>query len=142
MCASQQIFPEGKCWPGVGLQPFRWGAAKLLVDALALGVPVHVLPVIHAGMDEVLPLRTYVPRTGRDVWVEVGEAVDVRPCVEAWRARERAVLAAAQGAWGDPWPEREEELYVQVNALLEQAMRRTERKLKERMQAEQAARSK
>ena len=135
MCARTQIFPEGKCWPGVGLQPLKWGAAKLLVDSLALGIHVLVVPIIHGGMEDVLPLRTYVPRTGRDVWVEVGEAVDVRPCVKAWRARERAVLAAAEGAWGDPWPEREEELYVQVNALLEEALRRTEQKLRSRMKA-------
>ena len=134
-----QVFPEGKCWPGVGLQRLKWGAAKLLVDTLSLGINVIVVPVIHGGMEDVLPLYTYVPRVGRDVWVEVGEVVDVCGCVEEWRARERLVLSAGGGAWGDPWPEREEELYVAVNSLLEAAMRRTEQQLKKRMEAAKAA---
>ena len=136
---GEQVFPEGKCWPGVGLQPLRWGAAKLLVDTLSAGVDVRVVPVIHSGMEDVLPLYTYVPRVGRDVWVEVGDVVEVRRCVEAWRVRERAVLSAGVGAWGDPWPAREEDLYVQVNALLFDAMRRTEQKLRARMEAAKTA---
>ena len=133
-----QIFPEGKCNPGIGLQRFRWGTAKLLVDTLALGIPVIVVPVIHAGMERVLPLHTYVPRVGCDVWVEIGEAVDVSGVVARWRAEERVVLEAGVGAWGDPWPVREEQLYVVVNEVVEAAMRRTEQRLKERM-AERAS---
>lgn len=134
-----QIFPEGKCWPDVGLQPLKWGAAKLIVDTLATNTPLLVVPVIHGGMEAVLPLHTYMPRVRCEVWVEVGEVVDVSSCVEQWRTRERAVLSGGGGTWGDPWPAREEELYVQVNALLFDAMQRTENKLRARMEAAKVA---
>ena len=135
-----QIFPEGKCHPGVGLQRLRWGAAKLLVDSLAVGVDVWVVPIIHGGMEAVMPLHTHIPRVGCEVWLEVGDTVDVRSVVQAWRERERAVLSAEEGAWGDPWPQREEDLYVEVSAVLEAAMRRTEQRLRERMEAAKAQR--
>ena len=122
------------------MQQLKWGAAKLVVDTLALGTDVLIVPVVHGGMENVLPLLTYVPRVGCDLWLEVGDVVDVRGCVEAWRARERAVLSAGQGAWGDPWPQREEDLYVEVNGLLADALQRTEQKLKARMKAARCAR--
>lgn len=82
-----------------------------------------------------MPLGSWVPRVGCDVWVEVGEVVDVSRVVAAWRLRERAVVESGGGGWGDPWPVREEDLYVEVNAVLQTAMRRTEQKLKARMEA-------
>ena len=127
------IFPEGRCCPhmGMGPQPLKWGAAKLVVQALGLGREVRVLPIMHAGMEEVLPLKGRVPRVGKEVWVCVGEEVDVRGIVERWRQRERE-----NEGWGDPWPPREEELYEDITRHFEAAMRKTGEELSRRIHEE------
>ena len=126
------VFPEGRCFPHPALlpHPLRWGAAVLAVQALALGTDVRVLPVMHCGMEEVMPLyaRIPLPRVGKDVWVLVGEEVDVRGVVERWRKAERA-----NAGWGDPWPQKEEALYAEVARLMEEAMRRTGEELRRRV---------
>jgi len=124
------VFPEGRCCPHSALNPhpLRWGAAKLVVQALALGREVRVVPVMHVGMEAVMPIGGRVPRVGRDVWVLVGEEVEVRGVVERWRMGERA-----NEGWGDPWPMREEELYRELSGLMEAAMRKTGAELKRRL---------
>ena len=130
------IFPEGRCWPhSVPPQPLRWGAGKLVVDCLALGVDVRVVVWMHAGMERVLPLGGWVPRVGQEVWVMVGrEEVDVRGVVERWRRMERANMG-----WGDPWPPPEEELYKEVTQAMEMAMQKTGEELRRRIRQHRAA---
>ena len=100
---AEQIFPEGKCHPGKAMQPFRWGAAALLVASLAhtaqSAQPTLVVPIVHAGMERVLPLHSWLPRVGCEVWVEVGDAVDVSGVVARWRAADRGRGARRSCMW-------------------------------------------
>jgi monolysocardiolipin acyltransferase len=61
------------------LGPFRQGVGKLVCDArrVAGGRDPMVVPIAHAGMEQVLPRGGRVPRVGKTVKVAVGEPVDV-----------------------------------------------------------------
>ena len=145
------VFPQGRCVPYAewgeegeegeeGGEGLKWGAAKLVVDLLALGGDVNVVVWMHEGMEGVMPLRAAgwggLPRVGKEVWVMVGEEeVEVKGVVERWRRMERANMG-----WGDPWPPPEEELYKEVAQVMEAAMRKTGRQLRRRVSEHRAAR--
>ena len=127
------VFPEGRCWPGLAprIASIRWGAAKLIVDAYALGVRPVVVPFVHCGMEAVLPLHSWLPRLGQDVWLQVGKEVQgIEEVIRLWREGERA-----NAGWGDPWPRREEDLYAEIAVMLRQAMEATGEELRLNMAA-------
>lgn len=73
------IFPEGRINFNGKLGPFRWGVGKLICDSKK-GNGGHdpvVLPLYHAGMSDVMPMLSRVPRVGKRIHVEVGEPVDL-----------------------------------------------------------------
>lgn len=68
------IFPEGGRSRELGAAlrtPFKDGMAHMIRDTQPL-----VLPWVHEGMQEVLPIGARLPRLGRTVRVRFGEATD------------------------------------------------------------------
>eukprot|EP00026_Physarum_polycephalum_P010325 Phypoly_transcript_10484.p1 GENE.Phypoly_transcript_10484~~Phypoly_transcript_10484.p1 ORF type:complete len:316 (+),score=20.39 Phypoly_transcript_10484:22-969(+) len=87
------IFPEGRVNQSDQLLPFRWGAARMLLEATLPGhkAPL-VIPFIHKGMDQIIPLASAVAgdSSGRIVTNPVkGEKVQNNgkpaPLIERWR---------------------------------------------------------
>lgn len=86
LCAGDwvHIFPEGRVRQ-LGMGYSKRGVGKLL--AMAYEQDGHlplILPIYHEGMENVMPqkrdsneLESSVPRTGQDLFVAIGEAVDV-----------------------------------------------------------------
>ena len=86
------IFPEGKVTvTEAGLGSFRWGVGRLIWDC---DTAPTLLPVLHCGMDSVLPNpasasdpQPCVVRPGNLVTVNIGPPEDLRPLVAELRAR-------------------------------------------------------
>lgn len=70
------IFPEGKIiWDHKSWVRLRWGIGRMIYESE--NAPL-VLPIIHVGLDKVLPSQTkpYIPRIGKKVSVVVGDPID------------------------------------------------------------------
>ncbi|KAJ1982599.1 Lyso-phosphatidylcholine acyltransferase [Dimargaris xerosporica] len=93
------LFPEGKIFQSSDLGQFRWGVARLVMEAQITPI---VVPIWHSGMDKVMPLnRTlHVPVLGQKLKVVVGEPLDFAPLLARARAENwpvattRALIAA------------------------------------------------
>ncbi|KAJ1923617.1 Lyso-phosphatidylcholine acyltransferase [Tieghemiomyces parasiticus] len=72
------IFPEGKVYQTSCMGYFRWGVARLVMEARTTPL---VVPIWHAGMDKVLPLnrRVPLPVPGQQITIAVGEPLDFAP---------------------------------------------------------------
>ncbi|KAJ9526909.1 hypothetical protein QJQ45_017717 [Haematococcus lacustris] len=96
------IFPEGtRSRNPEQLGPVRRGVGRLVAAAAAQGeIPPLVLPFVHSGMQEVAPVGSVLPRTGKQVYVMVGEPIPV----------EDLLREARTACWTD------EQLYTQITA--------------------------
>jgi len=75
------IFPEGKVTVSDTIKPLRWGVGRLIWECVSSPT---ILPVVHCGMDSVLPNPTSddetqpcVLRPGNLVTVNIGRPLDV-----------------------------------------------------------------
>eukprot|EP00850_Spirogloea_muscicola_P017035 SM000142S00549 [mRNA] locus=s142:311778:313800:- [translate_table: standard] len=70
------IFPEGSRSRDGGrtLQPIRRGVGRLVADA---AVPPLLLPLVHGGMEAVLPPGSKSPAVGKMVTVVVGDPIEI-----------------------------------------------------------------
>lgn len=110
------VFPEGTT--SSSALPMRWGVGRLIAEATN---PVLVIPFAHAGMEELNPKGTWVPRVSAPVSIHIGEPLDMS-AVFQWFAH----LSAnnSEGAWGHPFPPRREVLYQAVTREVEQGVLR------------------
>lgn len=99
------VFPEGKrTRTGKLNTPLRAGVGRLVADPR---VPPVVVPVIHRGIDQVLPRGSWVPLTqGKPMTIHVGEPMHFGPMVASLRTQGRS----------------EEHVYEAVTAEIEHAM--------------------
>ncbi|KAJ1654788.1 Lyso-phosphatidylcholine acyltransferase [Dispira simplex] len=78
------IFPEGKIHQGPGFAFFRWGVARLVMEAKTLPL---VVPIWHTGFDKIFPFQKFpVPRLGHKVKIIVGEPLDFFPLFQQAQA--------------------------------------------------------
>jgi len=75
------IFPEGKVTVSDTIKPLRWGVGRLIWECVSSPT---ILPVVHCGMDSVLPnpasddeTQPCVLRPGNLVTVNIGRPLDV-----------------------------------------------------------------
>jgi monolysocardiolipin acyltransferase len=75
------VFPEGKVIPDSTASRIRlkWGVGRLILDSK---IPPIVLPIIHQGLENILPLNTRIPRFGRRLVINIGEPLDTVPLRE------------------------------------------------------------
>lgn len=77
------IFPEGtRSRDPTQIGPVRKGIGRLAASAAASGVPPLIVPFVHVGMHEVLPVGSVLPSVGKQVcewggWVQLSS----RQCV-------------------------------------------------------------
>ncbi|GBF99938.1 hypothetical protein Rsub_12631 [Raphidocelis subcapitata] len=119
------IFPEGtRSRDGSRIGPARKGVGRLVAACAAPRagggdpsapppLPPMVVPIVHSGMQEVMPRGALVPRIGKAVRVAVGPPVEVADLLAA---------AQAQG-WA------EDELYQAVAARVGLSMQRLKARL-------------
>jgi monolysocardiolipin acyltransferase len=69
------IFPEGRVRQDGRMNPLKLGLAHVLCG-VADASPI-VLPFHHRGMEDVLRVKTVVPRVGNHVHVIIGEPIDM-----------------------------------------------------------------
>ena len=81
------IFPEGtRSRDPKRMLPVRKGVGRLVVAAASAGQqPPLVVPFVHAGMEDVMPVGHSLPASGQQVWgwkgVCLGRGVGGSPCV-------------------------------------------------------------
>ncbi|KAL2920184.1 Lyso-phosphatidylcholine acyltransferase [Polyrhizophydium stewartii] len=67
------IFPEGRVNQSSEMLRFKWGIARLVMDAKT---PPLVLPFFHRGMETMVPLKQHYPNPMTRVVVAFGEPLD------------------------------------------------------------------
>ena len=79
------IFPEGKVTVSNNINPLRWGVGRLIWECVTSPT---IVPVIHCGMDSVLPNpasedepQPCVLRPGNLVTINIGKPLDMRGLV-------------------------------------------------------------
>jgi monolysocardiolipin acyltransferase len=80
------VFPEGRRSRTGKLQiPLRAGVGRLVADAKVCPV---VVPVVHRGIEQVLPRGAWLPLTsGKPMTVRVGKPIEFGPLVSRLRAQ-------------------------------------------------------
>ncbi|PJF18672.1 hypothetical protein PSACC_01517 [Paramicrosporidium saccamoebae] len=75
------VFPEGKVIPDSAASRVRlkWGIGRLVLDSK---IPPVVLPIVHQGLENILPLDSWIPRFGKRLVINIGEPVDTAPLRE------------------------------------------------------------
>ncbi len=76
-----------------------------------------VLPFVHTGMQNIIPLGTMRPRTGQSVRVLIGEPIYFNDLISRY-----AQLCRVNNGWGDPFPPPRELLYLAITQRIEQRM--------------------
>ena len=71
------VFPEGKVVQHGSIERLKWGTAKLLCECEAAGNVPKVLPFYHYGMAGVMGQGSWLPRVGKQVYIVVGEPLDM-----------------------------------------------------------------
>jgi 1-acyl-sn-glycerol-3-phosphate acyltransferase len=90
--ASVLLFPEGTRTPTGQMQSFKRGAFHLAYDSGAA-----ILPVAIVGTYEIIPRHEWLPRWGRRVEVQIGEAIYPREAPpESARAEEIRLMRQAE----------------------------------------------
>jgi monolysocardiolipin acyltransferase len=84
------VFPEGTRTSGDEIQPFRWGAARLIVEARP-----RVIVIYHRGMDAILPRGSYLPRFFKRIDVSCSEPIVFDELIECYRDRPQEQLYVA-----------------------------------------------
>lgn len=79
------LFPEGTRTRDGSVGPARPGAGVLI-----LSTRPTVIPVAIEGMQDALPIGSYVPRVGKRIWVAFGEPVDYSRFLGETRDKETA----------------------------------------------------
>jgi monolysocardiolipin acyltransferase len=110
------MFPEGKrSLDGRIKAPLRPGVGRLIADAKTAPV---VIPILHRGLEQVLPRSSMVPFTlGKKMSVVVGDPIDLGPVVR--RGRKEGLS--------------EDALYALITASIEKEMIRLQNQLDERV---------
>ena len=92
------IFPEGKVAVCDTISPLRWGVGRLIMDCVTAP---SLVPVIHCGMDSVLPNpatpdqpQPCVLRPGNLVTVNIGQPLDMSGLLAELRQRRLEVTEA------------------------------------------------
>ncbi|CEO95301.1 unnamed protein product (mitochondrion) [Plasmodiophora brassicae] len=81
------VFPEGKVIQSaansrLALHPLRWGVGKVAVEIGRHYRRPIIIPIVHRGMQDVLPLHTWMPRFGHRVRVLCGNPIEYDDLVE------------------------------------------------------------
>ncbi|KAL7673877.1 hypothetical protein ACOME3_000157 [Neoechinorhynchus agilis] len=76
-CEWLHMFPEGKVVNDKKIGRLKWGVASLVIDAqLRYGHSPMVLPIMHWGFENILPVHHYFPRINKQIGIIVGEELD------------------------------------------------------------------
>lgn len=81
------MYPEGTRSKTLEIMPMKPGVGRLVVDAKT---PPLVLPIVHRGMDRVIPRGERRLETGHDVYVIVGDPVVVQDILDRSDVSSRA----------------------------------------------------
>jgi len=113
------IFPEGRCYPNVtSLARLKWGVGKLVSDlSLDNGRAPTVIPFVHRGMQNIMPLGATLPRIGKQLTVMVGEPISFDDLIQQYKTQysNDATWDAATG----PPPTSRERLYSLVTERIQ-----------------------
>jgi len=114
------IFPEGKVTVSDSINPLRWGVGRLIWDCVTSPT---IVPVIHCGMDSVLPNpasddepQPCVLRPGNLVTVNIGRPLDMSGLVAELRQK-RVEAAEARRLITEHVREVMESLYQETRDL-------------------------
>lgn len=90
------IFPQGTRQETSEIGQLKIGVGRLVAEGIAQGgqAPL-VVPLVHVGMDRVMPRGSKVPRVGQEVRVIVGDPIPVQDVIDEARAAGRW-----QALWG------------------------------------------
>ena len=114
------IFPEGKVTVSDTIKPLRWGVGRLIWECVSSPT---ILPVVHCGMDSVLPnpasddeTQPCVLRPGNLVTVNIGRPLDVNGLLAELRLK-RVEAAEARLLLTEHVKEVMESLYQETRDL-------------------------
>lgn len=85
------MFVEGRVNDTRNLIRTKWGIGRLILDC---DRPPLVLPFVHRGMEDVLPLYHTVPRTNKKISIEIGDPIDTTDMLDDCRRFSFTELAA------------------------------------------------
>lgn len=106
------VFPEGNVVQNQNyrIKRLKWGIAKAIVESSKQGKIPILLPWVHRGMEDVIPLKNpYLPLPGKKVKVLIGEPLPIQKTIQAGEK-----LLKNNPGWGNPFPPPEELLYQQI----------------------------
>eukprot|EP00116_Pleurobrachia_bachei_P011353 sb/3471615/ len=84
------LFVEGKVNETRELLRIKWGVGRLAMDSCR---PPVIIPWVHRGMENVLPLHHTVPKIGNKISVEIGKPLDTAPLLEECKRFKFSTLA-------------------------------------------------